>query len=165
MRKFFKLHRVLGIVLAVVLALSVVGVGAFVGITNYNLNQTVGCNVTITQPPPTTVQVALYTDLGCTTLFTGTLQFSTTDTNGTPFSTLYFMSSKGPTGQVYTSGINPVTINVTSTLSPTVGTFGFIVGIPSALGNHGCPIVFTITPTALGASSLNFSLTVTGTGV
>jgi hypothetical protein len=166
MKKFFRMHRVLSAVLAVTLALATVGVSAFVGVTIYNLNQTVGCSVTITQPAPTTVQVALYSDLQCTIpIGANTLQFTTTDTNGNPFATAYFMSSNNVMGGKYASGIDGATIAVTSTLSASVGTVSFIVGSTSQSGNHGCPIIFMITPTALGASSLAFNITVTGTGV
>ena len=164
MRRFFRLHRILAPAIATFLALSVVSVGAFVGVTYYNLNQTVECNVTINQPPSSTVQVQLYSDLLCTVPLT-TLQFSTTDTNGSPFATAYFMSSNNVMGGKYASGIDGATIGVTSTILPTVGTVSFIVGSTSQSGNHGCPIIFMITPTALGATNLDFSVTVTGTGV
>ena len=151
--------------LATILALGVVGVSAFVGVTYYNLNQTIGCNVTITQPPPTTIQVQLYSDLLCTTpIGANTVHFSSTDTNGSPFAVVYFMSSNNVLGGKYTSGIDGATIQVTTTLSSTVGTVGFIVGATSQSGNHGCPLVLTITPTSLGCNNLNFNITVTGTG-
>ena len=130
-KRHFKAHRVASIIVTSILALSVVGVGAFVGVTYYNLNQTVGCNVTINQPPPTTVQVQLYADLMCTVPLSGTLQFSTTDTNGSPFATAYFMSSNNVMGGKYTSGIDGTTILVTSTLPASIGTINFIVGSTS----------------------------------
>jgi hypothetical protein len=115
------------------------------------LNQTVPASVTITAPPPT--QVVLYNDILCATPFTGTLAFSSTDTSGTPFATVYFRSSE----------ISPATIGVTSTLAPSAGVVGFIVGTPSSVNAyHGCPIIVTIAP-AGGIGTFNFNVTVTGT--
>lgn len=152
MKNYFKSHRVLGIVLGVLLSLlAVTAVGAAV-ITIYNMNQNVPSTVTVTAPPPTTttVQSVLYTDLLCTQPFSGTLQFSSTDTSGTPFATLYVRTSEVPLASLV----------ITSNLDPNFATFNYIFGTPtSANSYHGCPIVFTLTPKAVGTVSFNINVT------
>ena len=147
--KNWKNHSKLSIIVAVVLSVLLIGTVAYA--VSYQLNKTVPATVTITESPPT--QATLYTDLLCTTEFTGTLNFGTVNTSGMPFVTVY----------VRTSEIAVGTINVTSDIDTSKATIGFIVGTPSSANSYkGVPVVIMLTPVAPAGGTMDFHVTVTG---
>lgn len=161
MRKLFTKGVIVAISIFVIL---VVGV---VGIVNYSLNTTIPATIIVTEPAQT-LNAQLYTDLNCTTVWAGIMDFGSVLTTGSPVTKiLYFKASRSnlvPAGYGF-GEINPTTVTaVANGLDPLIGTFSYIVGEPFGTvmnGNHPCMITLSFTP--IGAGIDTFNIVVTGT--
>lgn len=130
--------------------LIVAGVAAVV--YTYNLNQDIPSSVTVTEPTQE-LESYLYMDLNCTLPFDGSITFGDVDLGETSTVILYFKSIE----------IDPATVLITADNDPAITTFTGIVGTPfSAFSWHPC--VVTMSVTAVGLGTDNFTISITGTG-
>jgi len=163
MNKLFK-KKVwrLPIALLAVIAMLAIGGGAVLA-SGFTLNEEIPATVTVEFPAE---EATLYTDLECTMVWSGTMDFDTLTAVGqTATQLLYFKANKStsvPGGYGF-GEIDPASISVTTDVDSGVATFMYVVGEPFGAvinGNHPCMITFSVT--AVGEGTTDFIVTVTG---
>jgi uncharacterized repeat protein (TIGR02543 family) len=148
------------------------GAGSFGDASNPSTTFTTGSAATVVQANFTLIPVfsfPLYTDMGCTIPFTGSIDFGTINiVDGQPVTkilTLYFKANKSrlvPGG--YGSGdVNPYTVVMTDDCTDSNIDQTYAVGEPmGALAHHPCYLIISITVHPGATSPVSFTVHVTG---